>query len=66
MATSGASSSTYKGTSIPTTNLTQPCSIDKASALFVITIDNTWIIDTGASDHMIKDSRKLQNICPSS
>jgi len=66
MATSGASSSTQEGNSIPTANLTQPGSIGKTSALFAITMDNTWIIDTGASDHMIRDSRKLQNLCPSS
>jgi len=66
MATSGASSSTQEGTSIPTANLTQPGSIGKASALSAITMDNTWIIDTSAFDHMIRDSRKLQNLCPSS
>ena len=51
---------------MPTTNLTQPGNIGKASVLSAITMDNTWIVDTGAYDHLIKDFSKLQNLRSSS
>ena len=56
MAKSGESLLIQEGTSMPTANLTQPGSISKASVFSAITMDNTWIIDTGASNHMIRDS----------
>jgi hypothetical protein len=40
---------------MPTANITQPSSIGKANVLSAITMDNIWIIDTSASDHMIRD-----------
>ena len=66
MATSGANIPTQQGISMPTANITPPGSIGKASVLSAITMDNTWVIDTGASDHMIRDSHKLQNLRSSS
>jgi len=66
MAKSGESLLIQEGTSMPTANLTQPGSISKASVFSAITMDNTWIIDTGASNHMIRDSSKLQNLRSSS
>ena len=49
-------------TLMPTANITQLGSVGKANILSAITKDNTWIIDTGASDHMIRDSSKLQHL----
>ena len=51
---------------MPPPNLTQPGSVGKASVLSAITMDNSWIIDTSASDYMIRDSSKLQNLRSSS
>ena len=51
---------------MPIANITQPGSVGKANIPSAITKDNTWIIDTGASDHMIRDSSKLQHLHPSS
>jgi hypothetical protein len=66
LAISGESLPVQEETLMPTANVTQPGSIGKANVLSAITMDNTWIIDTGASDHMIRDCNKLQNLHPSS
>ena len=66
MAISGAGLPIQEKSSMATANITQPGSVGKVNILSAITKDNTWIIDTGASDHMIRDSSKLQHLHPSS
>jgi hypothetical protein len=40
----------------PTVNVAHSSSTGKANTFSVITKDNNWIIDTGASDHMVRDT----------
>jgi len=40
----------------PTVNFAHSSSTGKANTFSVITKDNNWIIDTGASDHMVRDT----------
>ena len=40
----------------PTVNVVHTGTIDKTSIHSVTTKNSTWIIDTGASDHMTRDS----------
>ena len=50
---------------LPTTNVAHPGIIGKAS-VFSATSKRTWIIDTGASDHMTRDFSQLKSVLPSS
>jgi len=50
----------------PTANVAQPGNFGKVDVFSVTSKENTWIIDTRASDHMTRDSNKLQIIHPSS
>ena len=50
----------------PTANVVHPGKIGKNSALSVIAKNSAWIIDTGASDHMTRDSGNLKFPKPSS
>ncbi|XVF37530.1 hypothetical protein REPUB_Repub20aG0016600 [Reevesia pubescens] len=50
----------------PTTNFAYPGIVGKANESSATSKKGTWIIDTGASDHMIRDSDQLQFIRPSS
>ena len=52
--------STQVDQSPPTINVAQPGDVSKASVSSTTSKNNTWIIDTGASDHMTKDSNQLQ------
>ncbi|KAH0634795.1 hypothetical protein KY284_037581 [Solanum tuberosum] len=47
-------------------NVAQPGNFRKVDVFSVTSKENTWIIYTGASDHMTRDSNKLQTIHPSS
>jgi len=40
----------------PTVNVAHSSSTGKANTFSVISKDNNWIIDTGASDHMVRDT----------
>ena len=51
---------------LPTTNVAHPGIIDKASVFSATSKNRTWIIDTGASDHMTWDSSQLKSVLPSS
>ena len=53
--------STQVDQSPPTINVAQPGDVSKASVSSTTSKNNTWIIDTGASDHMTKDSNQLQS-----
>ncbi|KAK6782332.1 hypothetical protein RDI58_020128 [Solanum bulbocastanum] len=49
--------------------MTQPCITDNNNVnvhVTALSMDNTWIIDSGVSDHMTKYPRKLQPLKPSS
>lgn len=50
----------------PTANITQSGIFGKADVLSVTSKNSTWIIDTGASDHMTSDPTQLQIIHPPS
>ena len=50
----------------PTATVAHPGKIGKTSALSVITKNSSWIIDTGASEHMTKDPGNLNSLKPSS
>lgn len=39
--------------------------VGKATAFSIFSTDNTWIIDSAASDHLIHDSTHLQSLSPS-
>ena len=58
--------SSEENQSLPTANVAHPGSIGKASVFSATSKNRTWIIDTGASDHMTRDSSKLKSILPSS
>lgn len=49
----------------PSANVTLPGIIGKASVLSTNSKNSTWIIDTGASDHMTKEFGQLQSILSS-
>ena len=51
---------------LPTVNVAHPGIIGKASVFFATSKNRTWIIDTGASDHMTWDSSQLKSVLPSS
>ncbi|XP_028100140.1 uncharacterized protein LOC114299566 [Camellia sinensis] len=57
--------STEADPSPPTANAAHSGIDGKASVFFAISKNNTWIIDTGVSDHMTRDSGQLQFIFPS-
>ena len=50
----------------PTANIAHPSKVGKVSVFPAHYKDKTWIIDTGASEHMTRDVRQLQSILPSS
>ena len=50
----------------PTANVVHPGIIGKTSAVSVISKNSSWIIDTGASDHMTKDPGNLNSSKPCS
>lgn len=50
----------------PSTHIAHTSSIGKGHAFSITSRMNTWIIDTGASDHMIGDSTKLNSLNSSS
>ena len=47
----------------PTSNIAHPGKVYVFPAYYM---DKTWIVDTGASKHMMRDVRQLQSILPSS
>ena len=51
---------------LPTTNVAHPGIIGKTSVFSATSKNRTWIIDTGASDHMMRDSSQLKSVLPSS
>jgi len=57
--------STEVDQSPPTTNVAQIGGVSKASVFSTTSKNSTWIIDTGASDHMTRDSNQLQSFFPS-
>ena len=50
----------------PTANVVHLGILVKASVLSVTSKNSTWIIDIGASNHMIRDSAKLKSLKPHS
>jgi predicted aspartyl protease len=46
----------------PIVNVAHSNSTGKANTFSAITKDNNWIIDTGASDHMVRDTGQLQSL----
>ena len=46
----------------PTVTVAHSSSTGKANTFSAITKDNKWIIDTGASDHMVRDTGQLQSL----
>ena len=48
----------------PTANVAHSGIIGKASVFSATSKNRTWIIDTGASDHMTRDSSKLKSVLP--
>ncbi|KAH9726802.1 hypothetical protein KPL70_008430 [Citrus sinensis] len=50
----------------PSANVTHPGIIGKASVCSVTSKNRMWIIDTGASEHMTRDSSQLKSVLPSS
>ena len=51
---------------LPTANVAHPGIIGKTSVFSATSKNRTWIIDTGASDHMTWDSSQLKSVLPSS
>ena len=51
---------------LPTANVAHPGIIGKTSVFSTASKNRTWIIDTGASDHMTWDSSQLKFVIPSS
>ena len=51
---------------LPTANVALPGIICKASVFSATSKNRTWIIDTGASDHMTWDSSQLKSVLPPS
>ena len=51
---------------LPTANVAHPGTIGKASVFSVTSKNRTWIIDTGAFDHMTWYSSQLKSVLPSS
>ena len=51
---------------LPITNVAHLGIIGKASVFSATSKNRTWIIDTGASDHMTWDSSQLKSVLPSS
>ena len=51
---------------LPTANVAHLGIIGKASVFSATSKNRTWIIDTGASDHMTWDSSQLKSVLPSS
>jgi len=43
----------------PTANVAHPSIGGKTNVFFATSKDNTWIIDTSASDHIVRDSGQL-------
>ena len=58
--------SSKENQSLPTANVAHPSIIGKASVFSATYKNRTWIIDTGASDHMTWDSNQLKYVLPSS
>ena len=54
--------STEESQSQPTTNVAHLSTVGKISVLSATSKNSTWIIDTGASDHMTRDSGQLQSV----
>ena len=50
----------------PTANVVHPGILGKTSVHSETSKNSTWIIDTGASDHMTRDSGQLKSLKPSS
>ena len=57
--------SSEENQSLPTANVAHPGIIGKASVFCATSKNRTWIIDTGASDHMTWDSNQLKSVLPS-
>ena len=55
-----------KNQPLPNANVAHPGIIGKASVFSGNSKNRTWIIDTGASDHMTRDSSQLKSVLPSS
>jgi len=53
---------TVEDKSQSTANVARPGICGKANVFSTTSKDNTWIIDTGASDHMVRDSGQLQSL----
>lgn len=51
--------------SFPVPNIAHSGIVGKANALSAISKNNTWIIDTSAFDHMIRNSNQLQSVSSS-
>lgn len=49
-----------------TANVFHPSVVGTAKVFSATSKNDTWIVNTGASDHMIRDSSYLQSIRPSS
>jgi len=47
----------------PTVNVAHSSSTGKANTFSAITKDNNWIKDTGASDHMVRDTGQYLPYC---
>ena len=50
---------------LPIANVAYPGIISKASIFSTTSKNRTWIIDTGASDHMTRDFNQLKSVLPS-
>ncbi|KAH0730450.1 hypothetical protein KY289_001638 [Solanum tuberosum] len=67
--TSGTNQPNNNGKIEPRVNMTQPGITSNNNVnvnVTALSTNNTWIIDSGASDHMTKDPSKLQSLKPSS
>ena len=56
--------SSEENQSLPTANVAHPGIIGKASIFSITSKNRTWIIDTGASDHMTRDYSQLKYVLP--
>ncbi|KAH0781864.1 hypothetical protein KY290_001462 [Solanum tuberosum] len=67
--TSGTNQPNNNGKIEPRVNMTQPGITSNNNVnvnVTALSTNNTWVIDSGASDHMTKDPSKLQSLKPSS